>query len=551
MTTAGRNARMLMALPALLGCDIVQGFQDAGTALFPQQSTHLATPATRLVEGGYSSVGFAAGKELSVLARPTEGSSLVVMRFANPKPCEIPNVGRYVASRNPNRAEAGIAYFNDDAILGTLHFADTSCRVFDLQIENAYLPVGETERSVIVWAGGDLWEVDPAQGKQTKLAPAVDRVIARAFGGRTLVRSEGQLEVFGGDWKSHGRFGKDVGSVVRTNAGVLYVDATGLHRLSGSTDSNTQSKLVAEDVCNVGMRDGTWATFYSPCAKAKLHALNEPTGKLYDLELDADPQYLRLVPERGSQDPTTDPFWFVYLRSVESGLGAFVVKGPDGVAHEVGKSASLEHWSVWGSGAKTYGYALVNVANGVGEYLYWNAQGETRSLAQGVYAAANRLLVDWNGATGSLAVVSGDRLRVVAERVPGDGFEFTDDSREWTVLFHDWNGESGRLSRFSGTLDGLSATPTTSPLAAPELTEVAPSVGLFTTTTLSRLLPGTVFLADYDATKGTGRLSYENAELRFNATVDNDVSSYLVTSGYLLYAIPVGKDRGIWLATGK
>ena len=141
--------------------------------------------------------------------------------------------------------------------------------------------------------------------------------------------------------------------------------------------------------------------------------------------------------------------------------------------------------------------------------------------------------------------------RVVAERVPGDGFEFTDDSREWTVLFHDWNGESGRLSRFSGTLDGLSATPTTSALAAPQLTEVAPSVGLFTTTTLSKLLPGTVFLADYDATKGTGRLSYENAELRFNATVDNDVSSYLVTSGYLLYAIPFGKDRGIWLATGK
>ena len=386
-------ARTLLALPALLGCDIVQGFQDAGTALFPQQSTHLATPALRLVEGGYSSVSLAAGKELSVLARPTEGSSLVVMRFANPKPCEIPDVGRYVASRNPNRAEAGIAYFHDDATISTLHFADTSCRVFDFEIENAHLPVGETERSIIVWAAGDLLEVDPAEGKRTTLAKAVDRVITRAFSGRTLVRSAGQLEVFGNDWKSHGRFGKDVASVVRTNAGVLYVDATGLHRLSASADGKTQSKPIAEDACGLGMREENWATFYSPCAEGKqraLHALHEPSGKLFQLDLDANPQALRLVPEPGSQDPTTDPFWFVFLRDVESGLGTFVVKSPDGAEHEIGKSATLDHWGMLGSGAKAYGYALVNVENGLGEYLHWNAQGETRSLAHGVYVAASR-----------------------------------------------------------------------------------------------------------------------------------------------------------------
>ncbi|HEX2877691.1 MAG TPA: hypothetical protein VHP33_40860 [Polyangiaceae bacterium] len=551
MTAPGYKARALLVLPLLLGCDIVQGFQDAGTALFPQQSTHLATPALRLVEGGYRSVGLAAGKELSVLARPTEGSSLVVMRFANPKPCEIPDVGRYVAGRNPNRAEAGIAYFHEDAILGTLHFADTSCRVFDFEIEDAHLPIGETERSVIVWAAGDLLEVEPAESKRTTLAPAVDRVITRAFSGRTLVRSEGQLEVFGSDWKSHGRFGKDVGSVIKTNAGVLYVDASGLHRLSASADGKTESKPLAENVCNLGMRDDTWATFHSPCGESRLHALHEPSGKLFDLQLDAAPEYLRLVPERGSQDPTTDPFWFVYLRNVESSLGTFVVKGPDGAEHELGQRATLDHWSIWGSGEKTYGYALVNVQDNVGEYLHWNAQGETRSLATGVYAPANRLIVDWDGATGKLAAVSGDRLRVIAERVPSDGFEFRDASSEWTVLFHDWNGESGRLSRFSGTLDGLLATPPSAAFVAPELAEVAPSVGFYTTSSLSALLPGTVFLANYDASKGTGRLSYENAELRFNATVDNGVSSYLVTSGYLLYAIPYGRDRGIWLATGK
>jgi hypothetical protein len=144
VTATGKKTRALLVLPALLGCDIVQGFQDAGDALFPEQSTHLSTPALRLVEGGYKSIAFAAGRELSVLARPADDSgSLFVMRFANPEPCEIRDVGRFVASRNPNRAEAGIAYFHEDATQGTLHFADTSCKTFDFAVDDARLPVGD------------------------------------------------------------------------------------------------------------------------------------------------------------------------------------------------------------------------------------------------------------------------------------------------------------------------------------------------------------------------------------------------------------------------
>src|SRR5262249_29996844 len=154
----------------------------------PEQSTHLSSPALRLVSGGYRNINLASGRELSVLARDVDGgASLFVMRFANPQPCEIPDVGRYVASKNPNRAEAGIAYFHEDAAQGTLHFADTSCKVFDFEIENSTLPVGETERSVVVWAAGDLLEVDPENGTRTTLSSGVTNIIARAFSGRTLV----------------------------------------------------------------------------------------------------------------------------------------------------------------------------------------------------------------------------------------------------------------------------------------------------------------------------------------------------------------------------
>ena len=555
MTATDKKARALLVVPALLGCDIVQGFQDAGDALFPEQSTHLSTPALRLVEGGYKSIGLAAGRELSVLARPADDSgSLFVMRFANPEPCEIPDVGRYVASRNPNRTEAGIAYFHEDATQGTLHFADTSCKIFDFAVDDARLPVGETEHSVIVWAAGELLEVDPVNNVRTKLSPAVTNVITRAFSGRTLVRTEDHLEVFGSDWKSHGVFGKEVSSVIKTPAGVLYLDASGLHRLSSRTGNQaTEDELVVADACNLSMRDDTWATFYAPCSEMRLRALHESSGALYELGFDADPLFLKLVPARDGpgKNPTDDPFWFLYLRNASSSLGTFVVRNPDGVEHEVGENATLDHWNLFESDRESHGYALVNVTDGVGDYVYWSADGETRTLAHDVYSRADRLLVDWTGNTGSLAAVSGPRLAIVAEGVPGSGAEFTDSSREWTVLLHDWQGESGRLSRFSGTLDQLTLTPVDAPFVSPDLEEVAPSVAFGTTTSMGALLPGTIFLADYDAATGTGRLSYENAELRFKANVDLGVSSYLVTADYLLYTVPYGRDRGIWLTTGK
>lgn len=549
-----RWPRALLLPPVLLGCDIVQGFQDAGNTLFPEQNTHLSTPALRLASGGYRSLALAAGRELSVLARSTErDTSLFVMRFANPKPCEIPNVGRYVASRNPNRTEAGIAYFHDDATQGTLRFADTSCRTFDFELENARLPVGETERSVIVWTGGDLLDVAPEKGESVRIASSVTNLITRAFSGRTLVLAAGRLEVFDSDWRSQGSFGDGVSTVLKTNTGALYLDVTGLHRLSaGPGNATTQSELVVADACDLGMRDDTWATFHAPCAEGRLRALHEPSGKLFDLPFDADPLQLRLLPARGSagKDPLEDPFWFLFLRNVSS-VSSFVVRDPQGAERVIGDGAVLTHSDLIDSGTTPYGYALVNVENRAGDYVYFDARGEQRTLAHGVYTRGDRLLVDWDGGSGSLAVVSGDRLVVVAQHVPERSFEFTDSSRQWTALFHDWQGDSGRLSRFAGTLDALAGTPPSAPLAAPALEEIAPSVGAFTTASLGALIPGTVFLADYDAAAGTGRLTYDNAELRFKAVVAAGVSDYLITSGYLLYTIPDGRNQGLWLATGK
>ncbi|MDF3064878.1 MAG: hypothetical protein K0R38_479 [Polyangiaceae bacterium] len=550
-----RWPKAVLLLPALLGCDIVQGFQDAGDTLFPEQGTHLSTPALRLVRGGYRSLALAAGRELSVLARSTESdTSLFVMRFANPNPCEIPEVGRYLASRNPNRAEAGIAYFHEDVAQGTLHFADTSCNTFDFEVEDARLPVGETETTIVVWAGGDLFEVKPESSERTELASGVTNVITRAFSGRTLVLTEGRLEVFDAEWKSQGSFGDGVGTVLKTSTGALYLDSAGLHRLSaGPNNETTRDELLEPDACSLGLR-GDWATFYAPCADARLVALHEPTGKLYDLPFAADSFNIRLIPAGagGGTNPLEDPFWFLFLRNDETSANALVLRNPDGDERIIAPNAVLGYSDFDAAAATPYGHALVNVEEDrTGDYVYFDADGAERTLARGVYTRGDRLLADWNGTTGSLASVSGDRLEILAHGVPGSSFEFTDSKGAWTVLFHDWEGDSGRLSRMNTTLDALAQTPLDAPFTVPTLEEVAPRVGPFTTVALGALLPGTSFLANYDAKTGTGRLTYENAELRFQAVVDQGVSDYLVTADYLLYTIPRGPDQGIWLATGK
>lgn len=476
------------------------------------------------------------------------------MRFADPKPCEIPDVGRYVASRNPSRTEAGIAYFHEDAAQGTLHFADTSCHSFDLEVESARLPVGETDHSVIVWAAGQLLEVEPAEQRRTTLASTVTGFLTGLYSGRVLVRTADRVELFDSEWKSQGVFGSGVSTVIKTPKGVLYLDQTGLRRLSWSkTGNGAKDQLLVEDACQLAMRDGVWATFLAPCASGTLHALHEPSSAVFDLDFDADPLSIRLLPAFNSpgKDPTHDPFWFLFLRDVASSLGTFVVRDPSGVEHVIGERATLDHSDVIRSGTGDHGYALVNVDNGLGDYVFWDTAGPPRVLATRVLTKPQRLVVDWDGSVGNLAVASGDRLKIVAERVLDSRFEFVDARREWTMVFHDVQTDHGRLSRFPGTLDALAGTPLDAPLAAPELEEVATNVGVSTTASLNSLIPGAIFLEDYDYTTGTGRLEYENGELRFKAVVDAGVSDYLVTASGVLYSIPYGKNRGIWLATGK
>lgn len=559
MPAVGTSLQLVASLLASLvaGCDIVQGFQDAGDSLFPEQSTHLASPGLRLVSGNYRGLGLVAGSELYLLARGADDDSgkLYVMRYAEPQPCEIPGVVSFYATREPTRAAPLLSYFHEDVRRGTLHFADARCKTYPLSFDDARLPVAETATSVVVWAGSDLWLATPETGSKERLAEGVTSVTRGVFAEQYAVRANGHLTFFDRSWQPQGAFGDEVSSLLRTGRSLFYLDKVGAHRIIPSHDGLVEDELLVSDACSLSSQDGIWVTLRSPCAGGALLAIHEPSGRSFTLPFDAEPEQTKLVPALRSRglDPLKDPFWFFYLRSgeSESSQNTLFVRTPAGDEHELGAHATLEQLRLLDSESEPYGYALVDVAGETGRYVWWNAAGETRVLAEGAMWRPPRLIVDFDGTVGSVAVTSGDRLQVLAERVPWQDFEYQDASKEWTVLFHDMQGPNGRLSMFRGGIDALQGTPPDSPLVAPELVEVASNVIALGTMSLDRVLSGVVYLSDFDLSKRTGRLEYRNLELRFTARVNDGVADYVVADDEVLYTVPYGDEAGIWLAPGK
>src|SRR5699024_7130220 len=153
------------------------------------------------------------------------------MRYQDPRPCSIPEVGYFSSTRQASRSAPLVSYFHEDVRRGTLHFADTTCKTFPLTFDDARVPVAETEKSVVVWAGSELWLATPDTGDRERLAEGVTDVIRSGVGHSYVVRAEGRLSVFDANWKPHETFGNDVSSVLRAGQSLFYIDADGAHRL--------------------------------------------------------------------------------------------------------------------------------------------------------------------------------------------------------------------------------------------------------------------------------------------------------------------------------
>lgn len=545
----------LGALLACSGCDIVQGFENAGNALFPPEKTHLDAPGIQLVKGPFRRLDIAAGTDIFLLARSSDDAdtSLYVMRYAAPEPCSIPNVIRYEEAHGTLRDTALVAYLEENVAAGTLRFADADCVVDEFTVEGAHLPFDELERGFVLIAGGDLVVVDPSRRSVETVASSVESIDRNAFAGGHVIRAGGRLGLFRTDWTEIGWFGQAVVRLDAVGRSLFYEGSGGIHRLTPSGATFTDS-VISPDGCALRSRASTWALYREPCNGGPVKVHREKTGVVSTLPFEVETNLVRLQSPASNPeaDPGKDPFWFLYLRNFDAatGLGTLVLRNLERQEHELGSFARLDRVTFSETASKTQGYALVDIQGGLGRYIHFDPAGSVTELATGV-VDQDALVADYDPLTGTgkFALERDARVGIIAERVPAFEFRISDAKQRWTTIFHEFDGVSGRLSVASGAL-ALEEAPDGS-LIIPRLKLVADDVRHRRTRFMDTVLPGVAYFTGYDADTDTARLEYTNYELDFTSIVSDGVADFLLTPDSIIYTVPFGESAGIWLVRAK
>jgi hypothetical protein len=540
------------------GCDIVQGFRDASSAVFPEEKTYFDAPGFRLVRGGYRGLEFASGSSLYLLARPADRAdfSLHVMRYADPQPCVLPQIKAHSAGAGVFVEATTIAYTEEGTPQGTLRFADGDCRTYDVSIAESGMPLVETAEGFVVYQGKDLVMVNPVTGAIRKIA--ADATYVGAFSAFYVIYSAGRLGAFKPDWKDVGWFGTDVVGVGAVGSSFFYQDKVGIHRLTGASADSVVDTVIAGGGCTLGFPRNlgateNWVTYHAPCDAKKLVLYNEATSLAIDLDIPADPRFIAYLPAYPNQggNPTTDPFFLFFLTDFDdqAGTGTLRMRTPDRQTKVIGEDAALERLSVFPSAEKTFGYALVAVEGDTGTFVRWDESGTKETIASGVVRGSGDLISEFDGQTGQFMLISEAGLSVVARRVPPNGFKFRDAKNRWTAIVDDFQKPLGTLAITESTLDFSEAA--RAPAPPPALEVIARGVLWDSRTQFVSALPGIAYFTHYDKASDTGRLEYRNLELRFTATVSDGVANYLVTPGGLIYSVPNGDGAGIWVVRSR
>lgn len=583
----GSHPRIFAALAMATGlgvgsCNIVQGFRDAGDTLFPEVKTYLEAPGFRLVKGNFRGMSLVASSELFLIARPAdeENTSLYSMRYADPKPCELRDVGRYWAGGSEGLGRSYIAFFPGGQNGGSLRFADEACHLSSYTLPAAELPpvalieprqpvtrANPPRKSLVLRSESNLVILAADAESSELLLERAGGVLSGVGPGFFVHHLEKDTDIskvaaFDEQWEPLGTFGDGVVAWGVTGGKIFVEDGGGIFHVTPTvTGGHAQGYTVerfAEGACALGFPAPSqrWVTMYSPCDEQKLVLWDDREEKFVDLGFEAVPWALRLLSpvKTPRPDPAKDALWAFFLRDMDaSGFGTLVVRNLEAEEHVLGEHAALDRASV--NEDDTYGYALTNVGPDTGDLVRWEPSGTTETLASGVLREGTGvswapLIVDWDGTSGTSAHLVEGRLERLLERVPRRHFAYTDIHGR-VALFNEFDGESGTLS-IGSPVCPAGASDCTDKYYAP--TPIARNVFHPRHDFLDKdedFLPGIAYLADYDIETDTGRFEYRNLELGFTSAINEGVADFMYAGNGLLYSVPYGDGAGIWLARAK
>jgi hypothetical protein len=201
----------------LLGCQIVEGAQNASDDLLEPDPTYVAGPGRKLASGRRSRLGLDISQEggplvLSLLQRQTR-TELTVTSLANGDECVIGPATDYRLYRGGAALRQGLVLYLEPGDAGgaaTLRFADHACQPLGDGIEGASFPPYQAPEKLgfLVQSGTRLLYVDPYGGVMLVLGEQISKW-GRHETGLALIDG-GQLVVLDETLEQTARLGSQV-----------------------------------------------------------------------------------------------------------------------------------------------------------------------------------------------------------------------------------------------------------------------------------------------------------------------------------------------------
>jgi hypothetical protein len=427
-----------------------------------------------------------------------------------------------------------LVYLDGPGPRGTLRFADPDCEILpavlpDASLSSATMP---DDRRIVV-SGDDLVIVDAAAGAIEPFEPNVERVLTRA-NGPFLVQADGHLSVYDDHWRLQQRYGEGVIRFGYIASRVVFEDTNGIWVASPGVAAN----LVAPGACELGFSlwQPLFFTFRKPCTDGTTVAVRPDLVETVQLGHGVSSAHAEFWMEGTGGDQA---LWVAYYRDFddEQGVGTLVLRAEDGSEQVLGERAAPEWLSLLGSG--TAGFTLVNVDGDVGDYVRFETSGDVRLVAERTLRSNDGVgtIVHFDGVAGDMGNVNdGGGFQVLLERVPRDVYTYVNRDISVGAGFHDFDGRSGTLSRFTRSFLELETVATG---------VLHPHHGFIDT-----LFPGMAWIRA-EGGADTGTLEYQNTELVYTATVSRGVAAFLPTTEGLIYSVPRGAGAGVWFAEAK
>jgi hypothetical protein len=475
-----------------------------------------------------------------------------------------PNAGTWLMGK-PEAAPFRLLPFLediDDNGRGRLRFTTLDCKVQDFVLEDAGRPYPRLyQNGYLIPTKLGYTFADPWSGESHEIAGTLQGVLL--WNDRVLLWADDKLKSFSDQFEPGSEWGNKPVAIVPIKDAFLVEDADGLHRVTLDRESLELSQEdVLPDACHLqhssiisSDENGGWVVLQQPCGNPKptllhLDAATFETLDSFELPFEAEAQQARALVAGATDEEGPRPLALLYLTDAAAdGMGTVWAWQAGAEAPiKLGERADLDAVflepadSDWSGVAQTNYQPLGDfVAH---DWIHFRWDGATEAIAERIVrnASSGEVIVNFDGVAGDLPQFDDDGYRVVAEGVPpyaGEATSYTG-QRHHARIDH-FDGVAGRV---------LLGTDAKDPSSWSEVGNDVPPDSL----RFSWFMPALLFLEDWDPAAKTGSLVAYNYELDARTTIAKGVSSFDLTSypwEAVIYSVPKGKQRGIWLSKAK